>query len=60
MTSSHEPGKDISIRVTVISYTAADNYSNVITESFTITLKGMMNLFKLIADVLLKCSRATF
>ena len=54
LTSSHEPGEDFPIGVTAISYTAADNYSNVITESFIITVKGMKNLFKIVTVVLLK------
>ena len=40
LTSNHEPGEVFEIGITIVSYTATDPATNMITESFAITVEG--------------------
>ena len=40
LTSSHNPGDTFPLGVTTVSYTAVDPDSNLMTESFTVTIEG--------------------
>ena len=45
LTSSHSPGSNFSIGVTVVTYTAIDDSSNTVNSTFSITIQGM-NLYE--------------
>ena len=40
LTSSHNPGDIFSLGVTTVTYTAVDPDSNLMTDSFTVTIEG--------------------
>ena len=42
LTSSHSPGSAFAIGSTVVTYTATDDASNMVTETFTVTVEGMI------------------
>ena len=40
LTSSHNPGDRFPLGVTTVTYTAVDSNSNMMTDSFTVTIEG--------------------
>ena len=51
LTSSHESGEAFPIGVTVVTYTAVDAASNMVTSSFAVLIEGMIILFILWCDI---------
>ena len=43
LTSDYSPGDMFSVGTTTVTYTAADGYPNVVTDSFTITIQGILS-----------------
>ena len=48
LTSSHNPGDTFPLDVTTVTYTAIDSDSNLMTESFTVTIEGKHEVMVLI------------
>ena len=41
LTSSHDSGSTFNIGVTIVTYSAIDETSNMVTETFTVTIEGV-------------------
>ena len=52
LTSSHESGEAFPIGVTVVTYTAVDAASNMVSSSFAVLIEGMTILFIFWCDIL--------
>ena len=50
LTSNHESGEVFEIGITMVSYTATDPATNMVTESFAITVEGIPTFFDIMKN----------
>jgi hypothetical protein len=58
LTSSHSSGSTFEIGDTIVTYTATDDASNMVTDTFTVTIEGMCSVICQLLSFLLQLKQS--